>query len=486
VPDVLTADAAGAGAGAAGADASAPTDGAATAGVGAVPAPARAAGPAAAPSGAAAPAGAPATVAGAAATPGAAAPAGAADTARATATATTTGAIVGSLRGAAVIGVGAALPDGVVRTSAIAERLGVTERWIESRTGVVERRRAAGGERLSDLAARAGLDALARAGVAADSLDLVIVATSTADEAVPAAAPLVAGAIGAVRAGAFDVDAACNGFLSALNVAASFVEAGRAGVVLVIGADVMSRLVDPDDRRTAPLFGDGAGAVVVGACAGASRIGPTVMRSDASGAGFILAPGGPASLVMDGHETFKAAVARLSEVTLDALRVAGLALRDVDLFVYHQANARILVAVGERLGLPHHRVVNAIGRLGNTSAASIPLALDAASRDGSLVPGSRVLLAAFGAGFTWGATTVEWGAEPPASPLDDEPLAMATVPAGVSPPGANSPPMPAGVSPPGANSPPMPAGGSPIGENAAALGAGSTPMPASPAGAHHA
>jgi 3-oxoacyl-[acyl-carrier-protein] synthase-3 len=325
-----------------------------------------------------------------------------------------------------VIGVGAALPSRVVPNADIAARLGVTGNWIESRTGITERRVADPGERLSDLAARAGLDALDRSGVAPDSLDLVIVATSTADEAMPAAAPTVAGAIGATNAGAFDVDAACSGFLSAFDVACAQVESGRADSVLVIGADLMSRLVDPDDKRTAALFGDGSGAVVVAAADGA-RVGPTVMRSDAAGGSFIHADGGPASLVMDGHETFKAAVARLAEVTLDALQLAGLTLRDVDLFVYHQANARILSAVGERLALDPARVVNAIGLLGNTSAASIPLALDAAERAGSLRPGARVLLAAFGAGFTWGATTLEWGAAPadgapetcpPAAPAD--------------------------------------------------------------------
>jgi len=313
------------------------------------------------------------------------------------------------LRGAAVIGVGSALPDGVVPNAPIAERLGVTDQWIESRTGVVERRRAAPGERLSDLAARAASDALSRSGVDASSLDLVIVATCTADEATPACAPLVAGLIGASRAGAFDVDAACNGFLSALNVASAQIESGRVDRVLVIGADMMSRLVNPDDKRTAALFGDGAGAVVV-APASAARIGPTVTRSDATGAPSIHAEHEPHTLFMDGYETFKAAVARLAEVTLEALRLAGLALGDVDLFVYHQANARILVAVGERLGLAPERVVNSIGTLGNTSAASIPLALAFAEHDGLLKPDSRVLLAAFGAGFTWGATTLTWGA----------------------------------------------------------------------------
>jgi 3-oxoacyl-[acyl-carrier-protein] synthase-3 len=311
------------------------------------------------------------------------------------------------LRGAAVTAVGAALPPHVVPTAEIAERLGVADGWIESRTGVHERRRAMPGDRLCDLAARAGREALERAGVDPDSLDLVIVATCTADGATPPTAPQVAGALGASRAGVFDVDAACAGFLTALDVACAHVESGRAERALVIGAEMMSRMVNPDDRRTAALFGDGAGAVVV-ARATAARLGPTVLRCDPVGAQYIHAGNERQSLVMDGHETFKAAVARLSEVTLAA---ASLTLADIDLFVYHQANARILTAVGERLALPPERVVNAIGTLGNTSAASIPLALAAAERDGALEPGMRVLLAAFGAGFTWGGTTLTWGGD---------------------------------------------------------------------------
>jgi 3-oxoacyl-[acyl-carrier-protein] synthase-3 len=308
-----------------------------------------------------------------------------------------------------VTAVGSALPAEVVSNREIAERIGVTERWIESRTGVQERRRAAPGERVADLAARAGSDALQRASVEPSSIDLVVVATCSADAAVPATAPLVAGVLGADRAGAFDVNAACTGFLSALDLGCAQVESGRIANALVIGAEVMSRLVNPSDRRTAALFGDGAGAVVVEG-SGAARIGPTVLRSDAAGAVHIHTEGHEReSLQMDGHETFKAAVARLSEVTLEALAAAEQDLADVDLFVYHQANGRILTAVGEKLGLPPSRVVNAIGGLGNTSAASIPLALAAAERDGVLAPGTRVLLAAFGAGFTWGATTLTWG-----------------------------------------------------------------------------
>jgi 3-oxoacyl-[acyl-carrier-protein] synthase-3 len=314
------------------------------------------------------------------------------------------------LRGAAVTAVGAAVPDTIVTTGEIAHRLGVTDRWIESRTGVRERRFASPGDTLAGLATEACRAALERSGTEPGEIDLVIVATCTADDAMPAAAPLVAGALGIARAAAFDVNAACTGFLSALDIATAQIESGRAGAALVVGADIMSRLLDPDDRRTAALFGDGAGAVVL-TTSEPGRIGPTAMHSDAAGAPHVRAAHSAGSLTMDGHETFKAAVTSLSNVTLEALDRVGLGIGDVDLFVYHQANARILSAVGERLGLRPDRVVNAIGELGNTSAASIPLALAAADRDGRLHTDARVLLAAFGAGFTWGATTILWGAE---------------------------------------------------------------------------
>jgi 3-oxoacyl-[acyl-carrier-protein] synthase-3 len=313
------------------------------------------------------------------------------------------------LRGAAIEAVGTALPARSVHSSAIAGVLGVSEGWIESRTGVRERRVAAVGDRLEWLATEAGRDALDRAGVAAGSLDLVIVATFTADELLPNAAPLVAGALGARNAGALDVGSACTGFLSALALAGAQIEAGRAERALVVGADICSRFTDHADRRTAALFGDGAGAVVVGPAPAPGRIGPSLLRSDSGGAWHIHATRAEALIRMDGHETFKAAVNRLAEVTLEALAAADLGLGDVDAFVYHQANARILSAVGERLGIDADRLVNAIGSLGNTSAASLPLALAFAERDGALAPGARVLLAAFGSGFTWGATTLVWG-----------------------------------------------------------------------------
>jgi 3-oxoacyl-[acyl-carrier-protein] synthase-3 len=310
--------------------------------------------------------------------------------------------------GAVAAAVGISLPERIVPNHEIAARIGVPDAWIERRTGILNRRAAAPDERLDGHAARAGLRALSRAGVDPLDVDLVIVATTTADEVMPGAAPLVAHAIGATRAGAFDVGSACTGFLSALAVGTGQIEAGRAGIVLVIGADLMTRITDPEDRATAAVFADGAGAVVL-ETAGAGRIGPIVLGADGAGAEHIRVARDDGVIQMRGHETFREAVARLTLATLQAVQAADTRLEDIDLFVYHQANGRILSAVGERLGLAPERVVDCIAQLGNTSAATLPLALAFSEREGLLRPGHRVLLGAFGAGFTWGATVIEWG-----------------------------------------------------------------------------
>jgi 3-oxoacyl-[acyl-carrier-protein] synthase-3 len=246
------------------------------------------------------------------------------------------------------------------------------------------------------------------AGVEPEQVDLVLVATMAADELTPNAAPLVAHEIGAVRAGALDVGAACTGFLGALGLAAAQVESGRSGPALVIGADVLSRLTDPTDRGTAALFADGAGAAVVAASTNGAGVGPVLLRADATGAPAIKATHAERLIRMQGHDTFREAVRRLSESTLEAAERSGVSLDEIDLFVYHQANARILAAVAERLGLDRTRVIDCIDHYGNTSSATIPLALAEARDRGLLQAGSTVLLAAFGAGFTWGAGVIEW------------------------------------------------------------------------------
>jgi 3-oxoacyl-[acyl-carrier-protein] synthase III len=312
-------------------------------------------------------------------------------------------------RTAGLASVAMAVPEQVVANRTIAEGAGVTEQWIVHRTGVHERRHVRDGERLSELATAAGRQALDEAGVDAAELDLVLVATVAADELSPNAAPLVAHELGARKAGSMDVSAACTGFLSALSLATAQVEAGRCEHALVIGADVLSRFTDPTDRGTAALFADGAGATVVGpASPGGGRIGHIALHADGGGAAAIYATHEDQVFHMQGHDTFKAAVHRLSESTLEAVAREDLTLDDIDLFVYHQANARILSAVGERLGLERERVIDCIDRYGNTSSATLPIALAEAKEIGKLDPGSTVLLAAFGAGFTWGAGVIEW------------------------------------------------------------------------------
>jgi 3-oxoacyl-[acyl-carrier-protein] synthase III len=318
-------------------------------------------------------------------------------------------------RTATILSVAAELPEGRLTTAELAERFGLTEDWIMSRTGIRERRRAADDERLSDYAIRAGGAALERAAIDASEIDLVIVATMTQDELTPNTAPIVAHALGAHQAGAFDVGAACTAFLTGLALAAAHVESGRAERVLLVGADFITRITDYEDKRSAPLFADATGAVVVGVADPEETarvpgaIGPIVLMSDGAHAKTIIATHEERKLRLDGPEVFRNAVARMCEVTEEAVARAGLELDGIDLFVYHQANARITKALGERLNLPTERVVDCIETLGNSSAATLPVALAVAEQDGRLKPGSRVLLSAFGAGFTWGGGVIEWG-----------------------------------------------------------------------------
>ncbi len=311
---------------------------------------------------------------------------------------------------AAIVSVATALPEGRLTTTELAEHFGVSEDWILSRTGIRERRRAGAEERLSDYAAAAGARALEGAGIQAREIDLVIVATMTQDELTPNTAPIVAHALGAERAGAIDVGAACTAFLSGLALGAAQIESGRAKRILLIGADFVTRIINWEDKRSAPLFADAVGAVVLGPGAGAGGlIGPIVLGADGSHQRTIVIEHADRVVHMDGLEVFRNAVARMSEVTLEAVARAGLTLDEVDLFIYHQANARITRALGERLALSPERVVDCIEMLGNSSAATLPVALAEAAREGRLKPGARVLLSAFGAGFTWGGGVIEWG-----------------------------------------------------------------------------
>jgi 3-oxoacyl-[acyl-carrier-protein] synthase-3 len=313
------------------------------------------------------------------------------------------------LRRAGIAGLGTVLPPQVISSDDVAERIGVPSGWLERRTGIHSRRHAAPDARVSDLAVAAGRAALADADVDPALIDLILVATFASDELTPNTAPIVANELGATTAGAIDIGAACTGFISALTLGSGLIEAGRAQRVLVIGAEIMSRWLNHEDRSTAGLFGDGAGAVVLAPTGSDAVVGHSVLGSDGSAAPYIVAPRDTGLIEMDGHETFKRAVTTLAANALETVTANGLAIDDIDLFVLHQANGRILTAVAETLGVPAERVLDVIAERGNTSAASIPLALADARERGQLEPGNRVLLGAVGAGFTWGATVVEWG-----------------------------------------------------------------------------
>jgi 3-oxoacyl-[acyl-carrier-protein] synthase-3 len=317
------------------------------------------------------------------------------------------------LRVAQITGLGHYAPARVVPNAEIAARIGVDDEWIVRRTGIRSRRFAAEGETLADMAVAAGTRALEDAGVEAAAIDLVLVATMSADMVSPNAAPVVADALRAHAAGAIDIGAACSGWLAGLRLAAGQIESGRAERVLLIGADRLSAITDPDDPATAPLFADGAGAVVIeagGENGPAHPVGPIMLAADGSLGDRITAGyGTDRNLRMDGHSTYQVAVKRLTECTQIACERAGLELADIDLFVYHQANGRIIRAVGQRLGLPEEKVADYVAGMANTSAASIPLTLGLLREDGRLRIGQRLLVAAIGAGFTWGAGIVEWG-----------------------------------------------------------------------------
>ncbi|MGH2918834.1 MAG: beta-ketoacyl-ACP synthase 3 [Solirubrobacteraceae bacterium] len=310
-------------------------------------------------------------------------------------------------RAAGITGFGRALPATVVENAPIAERIGVEPDWIAKRTGISERRRSTEDETLCDLAVEAGGRALAAAGLDPLYVDAVLVATSASDDIVPQAAPMVAGALGAERAMAWDVGLACTGFLAGLQQGAALIESGRAHTVLLIGADILGRYTDHDDRQTAGLFGDGAGAAVL-APGGAASVGPIVLGADAQ-RDVLFVDRDDAVVRMDGRLVYQQAVDHMERSCRDLLEVADLEIDDIELVIAHQANGRILNAVRERFGLAPERVADYIAGLGNTSAASIPLALSLAEDDGRLPESGHVLLTAFGAGFSWGAALLTFG-----------------------------------------------------------------------------
>ncbi|HEU4973600.1 MAG TPA: beta-ketoacyl-ACP synthase 3 [Baekduia sp.] len=310
------------------------------------------------------------------------------------------------IRRAAIAGLGCALPAEAVPTEDVARRVGVATDWILRRTGIASRRRLPDGSTLAGLAVEAGAAALRDAGVDGADLDAVIVATASADDVMPAAAPLVATRLGARRAMAWDVNLACTGFLAGIEQGAALVESGRANRVLVVAADTLHRVTDHDDRRTAAIFGDGAGAVVL-ARDGALRLGPSLLRAEEDHARALVVGHDERRVRMDGQVVFQHALADMESCCRELLDVAGLGVEDLDLVVPHQANARITTALAQRLGLEHEQVVDAIAEVGNTGAASIPVALAHARRDGRIPERGRVLLTAFGAGFAFGAVLLD-------------------------------------------------------------------------------
>jgi len=322
-----------------------------------------------------------------------------------------------------IVGTGSDLPKQVVTNRDLESKVRTTHQWIVERTGIQERRIADPGEATSDLAARAGARALEAAGLAPQQVDLIIVATCTPDMPFPSTACIVQDRLGAKRAAAFDLSAVCSGFLYALSTADQYVRLGTYKTVLVIGAEVMSRILDWTDRRTCVLFGDGAGAVVLQPSEEQERgILSSCLHSDGNLWDLICVPGGgtrnpPSEQVflqrlqfikMKGSETFKVAVRSIDEAVREVLEIQGMTPSEVDFLIPHQANLRILQAVAERLGLPMERVVVNLDRIGNTSAASIPIALDEVVRSGRINSGDLLAFVAFGGGLTWAASLVRW------------------------------------------------------------------------------
>jgi 3-oxoacyl-[acyl-carrier-protein] synthase-3 len=312
-------------------------------------------------------------------------------------------------------GVGSYLPERIVTNAELAKRVDTSDEWIVERTGIRERRIAADGEKTSDLACRAAVNALKGAGREAKDIDLIIVATATPDLTFPATAARVQAELGANAGAAFDLQAVCSGFIFALATADNFLARGQAKRALVIGAETFSRIVDWNDRGTCILFGDGAGAVVLeaqDATAEARGIISTFIRTDGRMHDLLYVDGGPSQtqsvgkVRMLGNAVFRQAVEHISGAMLEACARAEVSLDDVDWFVPHQANQRILDGVARKLGIPVEKVVSTVAQHGNTSAASVPLALDVAIRDGRIKKGDLVLMEALGGGLTWGAALV--------------------------------------------------------------------------------
>jgi len=318
-----------------------------------------------------------------------------------------------------VQGCGSYLPERVVTNEELSKTVETNDEWIRQRTGICQRHIAADGEFTSHLAIKASQRALDHAGIKASDLDLIVLATATPDQTFPATATRVQAALGMTRGAAFDVQAVCAGFVYGVSVADSLIKNGLATTALVIGAETFSRILDWEDRGTCVLFGDGAGAIVLrgeqGAGTPADRgILANALHSDGRHHDILYVDGGPSStrttgfLRMEGKEVFKHAVVNMAAVVGEVLAKAGLEAKDIDWLVPHQANKRIIDGTGRKLGLPPERVVVTVDKHANTSAASIPLALDVAVKDGRIKKGDLLLLEGIGGGLSWGASLVRW------------------------------------------------------------------------------
>lgn len=326
------------------------------------------------------------------------------------------------LKYARVTGWGKYLPERIVTNQELEARVNTSDSWIQSRTGIRERRLAADDEMTSAMALKASQQALEVSGLKPDLLELVIVATVTPEMIFPPCASLVQHALGARKAAAFDLNAACTGFVYALATACQFISAGTFRNILVVGSEVYSRIIDWDDRSTCVLFGDGAGAVVLEASDSPPGLLSFVLGSDGSRPELLYVPGpcgyqgssknGRYYLAMNGSEVFKFAVRAMSEATKQALDAAGLDIANIALLIPHQANKRIVQAVAKLLGLPGEKVFLNVERYGNTSAASIPIALCEAVEEGRLRDGDHLVLVGFGGGLSWGAIVLQWGMGP--------------------------------------------------------------------------
>ena len=313
-----------------------------------------------------------------------------------------------------VLGVGSALPKRRVTNQELAETVDTSDEWIVERTGIRARHIAGAGETTATLATEAAFKAIEAAGISASEIDLIILATATPDQTFPATATKVQDALGIRDCVAFDVAAVCSGFLYALTVADNMIRGGTSNKALVIGAETFSRILDWEDRATCVLFGDGAGAVVLTAEEDGRGILSTALHADGRHNQLLYVDGGPSTtgtvgkLRMKGSEVFRHAVVNLAAVLEEAIGKAGLAVADIDWVVPHQANRRILDATARKLGLPPERVVITVDEHANTSAASVPLALDVAVRDGRIKRGDVIVLEAMGGGFTWGAAVARY------------------------------------------------------------------------------